>query len=429
MPSASSSPAASPATDTVRQVASAPTEDEAPGRDRAGHPGLGVYVHWPFCVSKCPYCDFNSHVREAVDPARWAAALAREAGTAAAVLPDAARQPVTSLFFGGGTPSLMPPDLVEAVIERLAADLGLADDVEITLEANPASADAGRFAGYASAGINRLSLGVQSFDDRVLRFLGRAHDADAARLAIEKATRTFDRVSFDLIYAIPGQSLDDWRDALDAALPLVGGHVSLYQLTIERGTRFFEAHRRKEFTLPDDDTAATLEEITVERCARAGLWRYEVSNYAIAGHACRHNLIYWRSGDWIGIGPGAHGRLGDARAGKDGRPGNRTATARLRSPEKWLEAVEVHGVGTETEDYIDIETVIVEAVMMGLRLTDGLRTADFERLTGEALDSGQRSARLADLAAQGLLIVDPEGIRATPRGMSVLNAVISTLLS
>jgi len=296
---------------------------------------LGVYVHWPFCKSKCPYCDFNSHVRDGVDQTRWRDALLRELDHAAREAPD---RRVETIFFGGGTPSLMEPEIAGAVIERTKTLWDAAPDIEITLEANPTSVEAARFAALAEAGVNRVSLGVQALDAASLAFLGRQHSADEAIQAIATARRHFARYSFDLIYARPGQTEEAWDAELAQALALAGEHLSLYQLTIERGTRFFTDHARGVFSLPDEDAAAAMFELTQARLAAAGLPAYEISNHARPGAACRHNLIYWRDQDYVGVGPGAHGRFAEGDA--------KRATRRASGPEAWLEAVERSGHGT-----------------------------------------------------------------------------------
>ncbi|HEY9537310.1 MAG TPA: radical SAM family heme chaperone HemW, partial [Kiloniellaceae bacterium] len=287
-------------------TAQAATQAAAPQvlpQDRAG---FGVYLHWPFCRSKCPYCDFNSHVRESIDQARWRAALLSDLEHAAA---KSGPRRVSSVFFGGGTPSLMPAETVAAALEKIAALWGLPAGTEVTLEANPTSAEAARFAAFARAGVNRLSLGVQALDDAALKFLGRQHSAAEALAALGLARSAFPRISFDLIYARPGQGTRSWRDELAEALALQPEHISLYQLTIEEGTAFHGAWRRGELVLPEQEAAATLYEATALHLAEAGLPAYEISNHARPGGECRHNLTYWRYGDYVGIGPGAHGRL------------------------------------------------------------------------------------------------------------------------
>src|SRR5438105_8276555 len=322
----------------------------------SGEP-LAVYIHWPFCRSKCPYCDFNSHVRERIDEARWTKALLADLGHQAELARD---REVVSVFFGGGTPSLMPPDTVAALIARVKALWPAAPNLEVTLEANPNSAEAERFAGFAAAGVNRLSLGIQALDPEALLFLGRRHDRAEAIAAIALARATFPRYSFDLIYARPGQNLAAWQAELDEALSLAGEHLSLYQLTIEPGTAFGNRAARGEALAANEDTAVALFEFTQERLAAAGLPAYEISNHARPGAECRHNLAYWRYQDYVGIGPGAHGRVTRANA--------KFATRQYRLPEKWLTAVEATGTGLEETTAIDRETAIEELLMMGLRL-------------------------------------------------------------
>ena len=308
---------------------------------------FGVYVHWPFCVSKCPYCDFNSHVRDAVDQTRWREALVAELRHYAA---STQGRVVDSVFFGGGTPSLMPPQTIAAVIGAIRDLWPVADDVEITMEANPTSVEAARFHAAREAGVNRVSLGVQALDADSLRFLGRGHSVDEALAAIDTARAIFARYSFDLIYARPGQSPAAWRAELTRALDLAGEHLSLYQLTLERGTRFWQDHARGAFVMPDEDTAATMYEETNALMTARGLPPYEISNYARPDAACRHNLIYWRYEDYIGVGPGAHGRFTLDRA--DGARGKR-ATRQASGPEAWLERVEAQGHATAEDRVVD----------------------------------------------------------------------------
>ena len=385
---------------------------------QADDTGFGVYVHWPFCLQMCPYCDFNSHVREGVDEARWRAALLTEFDHAAGEAPD---RTVTSVFFGGGTPSLMGPATVAALIERIAERWPLDPGVEITLEANPTSVEAGRFAGYRAAGVNRVSLGVQSLDDAALRFLGRGHSADEARAAVATAHAHFERVSFDLIYARPGQTVAAWRAELAEALGLAGEHLSLYQLTIEPGTRFHNLAGRGLLEVPDGDAAAALYDTTQEAMDAAGLPAYEISNHARPGAASRHNLTYWRSGDYVGIGPGAHGRVTDRAA--------TLAVRRIRSPERWLAAVERGGVGTEECVAVAPDDRVAEVLMMGLRLAEGVPADRFRERTGRAIGEALEPARLAPLIEGGLLECDAAGLRASAAGRRVLNAVIAALLA
>ncbi|MBV8507860.1 MAG: coproporphyrinogen III oxidase [Alphaproteobacteria bacterium] len=382
-----------------------------------GSEPLAVYIHWQFCRSKCPYCDFNSHVRDGVDATRWMRALICDLDHQAELTAGGA---VGSVFFGGGTPSLMPPETVAALLERVRLHWALMPDVEITLEANPNSAEADRFRAFASAGVNRLSLGVQALDPAALRFLGRAHGREEAIAAIEHARAIFPRFSFDLIYARPEQSVAAWRRELDEALILSGEHLSLYQLTIEPGTAFATLARRGELVLPEEDGTAALFEITQERLAAAGLPGYEISNHARPGAECRHNLTYWRYQDYVGIGPGAHGRLT--------RAGTKFATRQYRLPEKWLAAVETKGSGIEDTAPIDRETAIEEMLMMGLRLVEGVSRARLERAAGDDAET-LFGSNLAPLIEGGFLTLDAERLAATSAGRQRLNAVLGALLS
>ncbi len=379
---------------------------------------LALYVHWPFCRSKCPYCDFNSHVRGTIDEARWRRALLAELDHFAAATPG---RRLVSVFFGGGTPSLMAPATAEAVLERAFCHWRAEAALEVTLEANPTSVEAGRLADFRAAGINRVSLGVQALDDRALKFLGRGHDAAEARAAVAIAARLFPRYSFDLIYARPGQSVADWERELDAALAMAGDHLSVYQLTIEAGTAFAGAHARGAFRLPDDELAGALFETTEARLAAAGLPPYEISNHARPGGACRHNLVYWRYGDYVGIGPGAHGRLTEA--------GAKLALRQRRAPEAWLAAVEAQGHATEERVALTSGERRDEMVMMGLRLTEGIARAQFRRENGCEIEDGLDPAALADLDEGGFLVCDEAGLRATSSGRQRLNAVLGRLLA
>jgi len=387
------------------------------------HGPLGVYVHWPFCKSKCPYCDFNSHVRDGIDQARWRNALLKELEHAAREAPG---RRVETMFFGGGTPSLMEPETVGSVIERVRALWDTAADIEVTLEANPTSVEAARFAALAEAGVNRVSLGLQALDEAALRFLGRQHSADEAVEAIATARRHFGRYSFDLIYARPGQTEQAWADELERALALAGEHLSLYQLTIERGTRFFTDHARGAFILPAEDQAAAMFELTQQRLAAAGLPAYEISNHARPGAACRHNLIYWRYQDYVGIGPGAHGRFAATPLAE--RAAKR-ATRRASGPEAWLEAVERHGHGTAETTLIGGRDLVDEALMMGLRLAEGIDRAMFASLTGVDPVTALGERRLDPLAKAGYLEVEATHLRATPAGRQRLNAVLERLVA
>lgn len=377
-------------------------------------PGFGVYVHWPFCAAKCPYCDFNSHVRrETVDEERFAAAFAREISYFHALSP---RRPVGSVFFGGGTPSLMKPRTVATILDAIANAWGLDANAEITLEANPSSVEAGRFAGYRAAGVNRVSLGVQSFDDEELKRLGRLHNAAEASAAIGIAQSTFDRSSFDLIYARPGQTPDMWREELAEALKRAGEHLSLYQLTIEENTPYHALHAAGKLVLPDEATARALWDVTQEVTAAAGLPAYEISNHARPGAESRHNLVYWRSGEWAGIGPGAHSRIGM----NDGRH----AFSTERNPEMWASRVEQTGNGVVSDETLDPVEVADEYLLMGLRLSEGIDVERFEQLAGYTLDP----ARIEDLEKHGLVSrPSPGRITVTVEGFPVLDAVVADL--
>ena len=378
---------------------------------------LAIYIHWPFCRSKCPYCDFNSHVRERIDEQRWTRALLADLDHQAALAPD---REIVSVFFGGGTPSLMPPATVGALIERVHALWPAAADLEITLEANPNSAEADRFAAFARAGVNRLSLGIQSLDPEALRFLGRRHDRDEAIAAIRLARDTFPGYSFDLIYARPSQSLAAWNSELDEALALAGEHLSLYQLTIEPGTAFGNRAMRGETLAADEETAAALFELTQDRLGMAGLPAYEISNHARPGAECRHNMAYWRYEDYVGVGPGAHGRVT--------REGGKIATAQLRQPEAWLAAVESAGTAIDEEIPIARDSAVEEMVMMGLRLVEGISRPRLEALADADVETlfGPRLPRLIE---GGFLTLDSERLAATEAGSRVLNAVLAALFA
>jgi putative oxygen-independent coproporphyrinogen III oxidase len=377
---------------------------------------LALYIHWPFCLSKCPYCDFNSHVREAIPEARFVAALRAElAYEAARVGP----REVTSIFFGGGTPSLMAPDSVAALIADAARLFTLAPGAEITLEANPTSIEAGRFRGYAAAGVSRVSIGVQSFDDAALKFLGREHSAGQARAAIELAREIFPRLSFDLIYARPEQTLEGWRAELDTALAYAADHLSLYQLTIEQGTKFATLYGRGAFVLPDEELAAALYDETAAAAARFGLGQYEISNYAKPGRESRHNLAYWRYQDYAGVGPGAHGRLT--------LDGELVATSRHRAPEVWAELVDTKGTGATVEEPVSREDRAREALLMGLRLTEGISFATFESRTGTPLLDAVEPRVLHQALEENYLLQTPTHLIATAEGRKRLDALLPEL--
>ena len=379
--------------------------------------GFGLYVHWPFCQSKCPYCDFNSHVRDQVDHGRWRAALVREIEAFAALAPLGR---LDAIFFGGGTPSLMAPDTVAAVLDAARRAWGFANHIEITLEANPGSVEAGRLEAYAAAGVNRVSLGVQAMSDADLRFLGRRHTAAEARAALSVAAATFPRFSFDLIYARPGQTVAAWRAEPEAALALAGDHLSVYQLTIEPGTAFHGAHARGAFVMPEEGVTADLFEATQGLLGDAGLPAYEISNHARPGSESRHNLIYWRGGDWVGVGPGAHGRLPIA--------GRRMALAQVRTPEAWLGRVERDGRATTTAQPLTPADIAAEALMMGLRLVEGVDRERFRAATGGEVVDFVDLRGLQRLIAGGFVRMDETAIAATAAGRQRLNAVLGLLL-
>ena len=375
---------------------------------------FGVYVHWPFCLSKCPYCDFNSHVRHApVDEERFVKAFAREIETTAQ---RAGERTVSSIFLGGGTPSLMQPQTVGAILDTIGEHWRVADDVEVTLEANPTSVEATRFRGYRAAGVNRVSLGVQALDDVSLKALGRLHSAREALDAVAIARSAFDRYSFDLIYARPDQTPAMWADELQLAISEAAEHLSLYQLTIEEGTPFFGLHAAGKLQTPEEATARALYDVTQEVCARHGLPSYEISNHAREGAECRHNLVYWRGDEYAGIGPGAHGRLDI--------DGIRHATATEKRPEAWLMRVESNGHGIVTDDLLNSEERADEFLLMGLRLAEGIDPERYKALSGRPLDP----KRIALLREEGAISVDADGrLRVTKDGFPVLDAVVADL--
>ena len=373
---------------------------------------LALYVHWPFCVAKCPYCDFNSHVRAEVDQAAWREALLADLAQEAAMLPG---RRLGSIFFGGGTPSLMPPATVAAVIDAAERAWGFAPGVEITLEANPSSVEAARFADLAAAGVNRVSLGLQSLDDAALRFLGRAHGAAEGLVALATAQAVFARVSFDLIYALPGQSLPAWEAELAAALGHGTEHLSLYQLTVEPGTRFATEAAAGRLAIPDGDSAADLFEATRSVTAASGLPAYETSNHARPGAESRHNLTYWRYRDYAGIGPGAHGRRGGS------------ATVRHRKPENWLAAVARNRHGIQGEEMLAPHARATEALLMGLRLTEGVDLSHIAALAGGIAPIDPR--QVARLEQLGLIAATPGRLRVTEAGALLLDAILPLVVA
>jgi putative oxygen-independent coproporphyrinogen III oxidase len=394
------------------------TQATRPADDLARPDDLALYVHWPFCLAKCPYCDFNSHVRDRIDQTRFATALRRELATEAERLGP---RRLTSVFFGGGTPSLMDPSTVAALLDDATRYFDPVDDLEITLEANPTSIEAGRLADFRAAGVNRVSIGIQSLDESDLRMLGRQHSANEAIAALALARRLFPRVSFDLIYARPGQDLPRWRAELRAALAIAADHLSLYQLTIEPATQFEVLHRQGKIVLPDDDTAAALYDATEEECARAGLLAYEISNYARPGQESRHNLAYWRYLDYAGIGPGAHGRVTVG--------GSLHATRRHRAPEPWAERVEQRGQGLTADEPVAPGERAREALLMGLRLSEGIDLARFEARTGRTLAQSVDSDVLTQCIAELYLTLTPDRLVATREGRIRLDSLLSALVA
>jgi oxygen-independent coproporphyrinogen-3 oxidase len=378
---------------------------------------LAIYVHWPFCLSKCPYCDFNSHVRDSIDHARWRTALLTELDHYADRTPG---RTVTSIFFGGGTPSLMAPETAAAVIDRINMRWPVAPDLEITLEANPSSVESARFSSLAAAGVNRVSLGVQALDDASLSFLGRRHNAAEAMDALAVAKRHFGRVSFDLIYARPGQTVAAWRAELARALAEDTEHLSVYQLTIEEGTNFATLAARGELVVPDEDTQAALYETTQEMMSAAGLPAYEISNHARPGAECRHNLTYWRYGDYVGVGPGAHGRLT--------AQGRKLATRAHRAPEIWLDRVAAKGHGAHEDIPVTMEERRDELLLMGLRLTEGVSRPRLRDELGADVEDSIDVRKLSRLIDAGFMTLDDLSLRATDAGRQRLNAVLATLL-
>lgn len=379
-----------------------------------GEPGFGVYVHWPFCAAKCPYCDFNSHVRhQPVDQPRFVSAFLREMQEMRRL---SGPKTVTSIFLGGGTPSLMAPETVDAILNGIARHWHVPDGIEITMEANPSSVEATRFRGYRSAGVNRVSLGVQALNDPDLKFLGRLHDVADALKAVRLAREIFPRMSFDLIYARPGQTVEAWEKELREAISYAVDHLSLYQLTIEEGTAFYGLHKAGKLITLDEEQSAVLYEATQEITAREGLPAYEVSNHARPGAESRHNLTYWRYGDYAGIGPGAHGRLTRGR--------DKIATATERVPEAWLAAVEERGHGMVDQEILDLEEQADELLLMGLRLREGVDLARWQQLSGRDPDPAKEEFLLEHGFIERL---GNSRLRCTPSGMLVLDAVVADL--
>jgi len=376
---------------------------------------IAIYVHWPFCLAKCPYCDFNSHVREKIDQAKWHEAYLKEIDYFFSII---GKRKTTSIFFGGGTPSLMPAETTEAIIERINKYWPVNDATEITLEANPTSIEAKKFQDFKLAGINRISVGVQALNDKDLKFLGRKHNAREAMAAIDTARNIFNRFSFDLIYARPSQTLKDWQAELKKAITMANGHLSLYQLTIEKGTPFFSAFKKNEFFLPDEELAAYLYEATDEIMEKAGMPAYEISNYARPGEESRHNLTYWQYGEYVGIGPGAHGRLKI----KD----SRQATMTIHNPENWLENIEENGHAVQSNEKILGEDLVNELLIMGLRIRGGISRQNFQDVLNKHPEDILNN--IPALKKSGFIILDNKSLRVTKKGRIVLGSVISELV-
>jgi oxygen-independent coproporphyrinogen-3 oxidase len=384
---------------------------------------FSLYIHWPFCKSKCPYCDFNSHVREKIQEDHWETALLAEL---AFIAEQMGRRSLGSMFFGGGTPSLMPPRIVEKLLAACGAYFTIAPDLEVTLEGNPTSIEADKYKAFKAAGVNRASIGIQSLRAETLQFLGREHSVSEAQRALEIAANTFERISFDLIYAVPGQTLQGWEQELQQALTLAKGHLSLYQLTIEPGTAFYHKYHRGDFVLPDEETAAQLYETTNAMLATQGYVAYEVSNYAQPGHQCRHNLGYWRYQDYACLGPGAHGRVTLKNAEQEWV---KHELKNYRAPETWLAQVDTQGHGQEGCMLLTKQAQIEEHLLMNLRLFAGLDKAEFQHKHGIAVDRILDSETIASLVELGLLFTSPTHLQVTPAGMLTLNGILDKLIT
>lgn len=378
---------------------------------------FGIYIHWPFCKAKCPYCDFNSHVSETIDHQKWTESYCRELSYTKTLT---GTRKVQSIFFGGGTPSLMKPETVESILTHIHNLYDVAPDVEITLEANPTSIEAKKFADFKTAGINRVSIGVQSLRDNDLKFLGREHSAEEALNALKIANDNFNRVSFDLIYARPEQTVADWQKELTEALHYINGHLSLYQLTIEKGTPFYTQHARGDFRVPEQDQAGEFYEVTQKTLEKAGLPAYEISNHAVKGQESKHNLIYWQYGDYAGIGPGAHGRLSVN--------GKKIATRTHRAPDIWLEKVQKDENGYHPSEEIGANERLIEMMMMGLRLREGVAMKSIKQETGRAWQDVLSPDKISKLCDEGLLEISQTHIKPTLSGMQRLNGVLGYLL-
>ena len=385
---------------------------------------FGLYIHWPFCVSKCPYCDFNSHVRAQIDEDLWRESYLKELDYWGKKTAD---RTLSSVFFGGGTPSLMAPKTVQSILNRLSDYWSLSPDLEVTLEANPNSAEQTKVEAFRDAGVNRLSLGIQSLREDALKFLGRAHGRTEAIRALRMAKQTFDRYSFDLIYARPDQTLGQWQEELTEALDFAGGHLSLYQLTLEKGTAFYTQAQSGRLHLPEEQLASDFYELTQDITTSVGLPAYEVSNHAKVGQESRHNLIYWRGQEYGALGPGAHGRLHEVSDTDD--KVQRWATKNFRAPERWLQAVAEHGHGLEEQLKIEPEEHLTEFLMMGLRLYEGVAIADIETIAQVSFTQRFSPSKIEDLTAENLISLQSGRLKATSKGLMCLNSVLRYLLT
>jgi len=386
---------------------------------------ISLYIHWPFCLKKCPYCDFNSHVSEKVDSKIWKESYLKELDF---IAKHTDYTTVRSVFFGGGTPSLMDPELIADILQAVRMHWKLSEEAEITLEGNPTSIEAEKYADFYRAGINRASVGVQSFDDNELKFLGRQHSAIEARKALDKVASWFSNVSFDLIYALPGQSSEKWHKALAEALNYATPHLSLYQLTIEKGTPFYKLHREKEIILPDEDIQADMYQITSELTAKHGLQAYEVSNYALPGMESQHNLAYWRYQDYIGIGPGAHGRVHSSQPIMQIGANENIATMTIHNPEKWLKSVQENGHGFSSVNALSMEDSLTESVMMGMRTKEGLQNATLQHISGRNYQELFLPSVLENLQNAGLVSCHKTIIRTTEKGRLLLGQITFKLI-
>jgi putative oxygen-independent coproporphyrinogen III oxidase len=382
---------------------------------------LSIYIHWPFCKSKCPYCDFNSHVRETISYELWAKSYLKEIEFFKATIKG---KYIKSIFFGGGTPSLMPPFIVRQIIEKIAEYGSINIDTEITIEANPTSSEAENFEGYKTSSVNRISIGVQALRAADLKFLGREHNVTEAREVIKLAASTFTRFSFDLIYARPNQTINDWMNELKEALSLAVNHISLYQLTIEKGTPFYKMYKEKKFSLPENELAGQLYEVTNNILKNNGLNNYEISNYARIGEESRHNLCYWRYEDYLGIGPGAHSRISFEQNGT----WNMQAFSQVARPESWLQQVDEISTGMQSYNILSKEEILTEILLMGLRLKEGINDTNFKKFFNQDIVNALNIKKLEALQSQNLIEYSASNIKTTAQGFSLLNSILLKLL-